>query len=582
MLPNVEHVPSQTAPAIAGHVGTRQVAVTLDFRAKDLVDFTRSNPAYPGARGHAFRRLDPRVMVPVLCYAYLYPGYVSTTDSVNVQTIELTGDSYKATVLFNGVPKGNNEFAVFDFFVTGPTGSNVFVGSLAALVNNSGGKTLKVTVTPQTTLTFQAATALIGSGILDVQDLSQASLATQIANSLHGLAVDKTTGLFDDSVLIAYLNGQRKAWGRSLSISAPGADEVAVTNDVGNVQEANLAYNSKNFLGTGGLLARPAGSPCVAKPPQHLPGFNPPVQPIACAYIVGTTNGKLTVPVYGDTIVVSASNGVAPYKATTKNIPQLLAGSTTSITLPAMTSTDVVLKASDAFDWAFKTQPQLSIRSANAPPYQTAINLYPNWNYGPSAPSEFEVPGNFSNSNPDIHVNGWNPFGIPATDLQICDPTGACSAAKTTKTFAINMPFADPGTALTYFAWRGNSGTSIVAVPGCTGYTITPKNGSASITTTKPTFLTIEQQLSVQFARGKTCGSPFPRNSTLLVTAIGTDGTPYSGRGAVTANSYPNANVTMNTYLPVTAIKSITVQLTSAGSPPATVNLTTIKSAFTP
>ncbi|HTU82556.1 MAG TPA: hypothetical protein VMF61_10525 [Candidatus Acidoferrales bacterium] len=520
----------------------------------------------------------------------LYPSYVSSTIGNNTQILTPKGKILSAKIGFTGVPRANNEWAVVAFYKYAPNGSTVYVGTEAALVNVDK-PTVNVAVDEKSTQIFQATMSLIGAGLITAQDLSdQPDLPAAIAADAKraGLTPNASTGLYTPQQLQQFVLTETPKWQRLLTIDAgPTARVISVANDLKLASEGFLSNNTRNFLGAlAGSQSRPAGAPCGNTVPAHVPGTSPTPSPISCATIYGTSGGKLTIPVYGNAVVVGASNGRIPYTGDVLNLPYRAPGKSAKLTFAKLPSTQIDVKTSDPFDWAFGSPPSVVVQlsaSAGAQPFALVENYYPGWGFSKTLPVQYGVPAGYSAKNPNIAVNGWNPFNVPNANFAFCTSWNICQPLVDKKTFAIDPPFADPGTDLKYFLWKGTGGTTVAAVKNCPGYVVTPKKGSSTSTfvSKTPTLLLQSQQLTFHFNAGPGCGGVPSPGSTVAVTAVGGDGVTFSGRGASSAANPHAVTVAMDTFLPLVAVKQTTITIVQSQTPGA-IGLATIASPFTP
>ena len=547
--------------------------------------------------GDGTNRIDAVVDLPpaaagakqVAVVGSLYPSYVSSTVGNNTQIITPKGKILSAIMTFSGMPKANNEWAVVAFYKYATDGSTVYIGSEATMVNVTK-PIAKVHVDSQSTQVFQATMALLGAGLVTAEDLQKnpklpATVQRDITTS-H-IKPDPTTGLFSPGVLAHFVQVQTPKWQRTVNVVAGStARIVSVTNDVQLASEGFLSANTRNFLGTAvGNSTRPAGAPCGNQVPNHVPGTNPTPAPISCATIYGTSNGKITIPVYGNAVVIGASNGKIPYTGILKAIPYRAPGSKVTIKLPALKKSQIAITTSDPFDWAFGTSPAVVVSLSplvTQAPFAVTGNFYPGWNFSKSFPVQYGVPLKFSKADPFVAVNGWNPFNLANDNFYFCTAWGTCEGLTNAGKFPLEIPFADPGTNLKYFKWASTNGTKIVAVKGCPGYTVTPKSAKidAIISTKVPTVLTPSQQLTFHFNSKTGCGGVPAPGSIVTVTAESESGQNFVGQGSNTSINPRALVVQMSSFQPITKIKKVTIDIHQVSG--VTIDLVTIASPYTP
>ncbi len=560
-------VPAAAAARVTPGDGTNAVAATV---------------VLPDAVAHAKQ---------IAVVGALYPSYVSSTVGNNTQILTPKGKVLSAKMQFTGVPHGNNEWAVVSFYNYASNGSTVYIGTEAAVLNVDK-PTVNVLVNEQTTQVFQATMALLGAGLITAQDLidtPKLPAAIEAAIKSAKLKPDRTTGLFNPQQLQNFVVKETPKWQRKVTIEADSSVRViSISNSLKLPSEGYLASNTKNFLGsTTGVQPRPAGAPCGNTIPTHVPGTNPTPAPISCASIYGTSNGRLSIPVYGNSIVVGASTGRIPFAAVTQLLPYRKPGTSATLKLGALKNSEILVPVSDAFDWAFGTSPSVVVQSSNnaaAQPFGVVANYYTGWSYSKTLPVQYGVPSNFSSKNPNVIVNGWNPFNVANANFSFCTSWNVCSSLLVGGKVTIDPPFADPGTNLRYFDWKGLSGTAIAAVKGCPGYVVTPKHLStvASIISTRPTVLVQSQNLTFHFNASAGCGGVPAPGSIVSVAALSTTGVTFTGQG-VSAAANPRAIVVaMDNFLPLATIKQISITITQAGGKPGPIGLVTVQSPYTP
>jgi hypothetical protein len=424
--------------------------------------------------------------------------------------------------------------------------------------------------------------------LVDAQDLrSDSRLTTTITAAIKGLKPNTSTGLFSAQTIAQFVTAQTPKFRRTLTIKgAPAASVISVASDVMNTAENYLTANSGNFLASGvGTGARPDGSPCVGTVPLHQPGSNPTPPPTICVAIYGTSSGSITLPVFGDTLKIGASTGAIPYQGVLQDIAARAPGSKTTVKLAKMHATQQNIPTTDPFDWAFGTAPALQTANGNNPdllPYKVTSNFYPGWTFGKTSPVQFSVPADYSKRHTSVAVNTWTPYGLSPFAFNLCTAWNACRPLESKGAFAIDPPFADPGTDANYYKWKGTNQSTIEVIANCPGYTITPRKGLAGAVTAAGGFLLANQTLVFQFAHSPgSCGNIPPVGTTVAVHAVAADGTPYGGVAVSTAAFPALVPVVMNTYQS-TKFKSLSFTLKIPNGGSTAINLGTIRSSFTP
>lgn len=591
LLPSTPGGFSSLAAAPQHGRGDGGVAFELDLPTAQGADFTRAFPGYVPLRGPAkYQLLGPNTGKQILVEGILYESYATNKTPRNGIVVPLNSKGgIHATMSFSNVEPANNQWALFDIYLIGADGSTVFLGSEAGVIDIKKPKATKIKVDAGTTQLYQAFIALIRAGLVDAHDLqTNAALLKSIAGDLkkQHLKPEKATGLYSDTTLAQFVTNETNRWQRTVKIEAGStAREISVANDVNGAPEANLNNNLHKTLGSGvDNTTRPPGAPCGQAVPPHIPGVNPPPLPQVCATIYGTVSGTITVPVYGASVLIGASNGQAPFQSAQQTIGERGPGSKTTVKLNRFAKNEIDVKVNDPFDWAFGTVPGVTVSLSTLPgtqPFAVTNNYFPAFGYDHNHPAQFEVPANFSKAHPTIAVNGWNPFGLNKNGLTFCTTWNVCQALLSGNTFQIVPPLADPGTSATFFKWQGLNGTVIKEIKNCQGYSITPNKGTAVIQSTVPTVLVASQFVQLLFGNGGACGSFLPRGSAATIEGIDTNGTTWTGFNTQDP-PLRGLNLTMDTYQALTTIKRTTITFKVPVTFKGAINLITIASSYTP
>jgi hypothetical protein len=158
---------------------------------------------------------------------------------------------------------------------------------------------------------------------------------------------------------------------------------------------------------------------------------------------------------------------------------------------------------------------------------------------------------------------------LPPSDFQICSWRNTCIPLNSTKTLSIDPPYGDPGTDLAYYNYAPGGGASAIASEpqgGCTatsGYHITYTGTSFTLTTTKPLWLSAQNELYFAFAYQNGCVSD-PIGMKITMTAKGSDGKTYINSGANTYQAGSDFPVYMNSVSHGTPMVALKISVTGA------------------
>ena len=569
-------IPSQTGALAVDSAGAQPAAIDdrkrVGFRVTVHVphdggaDFTAAFPrSLPKNARKVRAQLKPGAKVWV--YADLYPSYADYRKTYwgGVLTIAKDGT---VSIPFGKVVPANNEWLIvtFDKYQSNGLPGDLYLGSEAAVLNVGKGN-FSGTATPASTLVFQAVMGMANAGFLAAADFKNPKLTKTISLELKssGIKADPSTGLYSQPELFKFADGVRSRWQRMLTLNGgSGAKLLSVANDTSDLADTYAYYNQYSYLNSNlYYYFRPlVGSPCYGGSNEHLPTKKVPLLPAACATLFGSGTGSVTVPVFGGSLVVGASNDALPFTGASKKIPERAKGTKSTVTLTQV-PTQVTIKTSDPQDWAFGARPALYTnlysKSIDASLSSYASGYY----YYFFGYSQVYVPSSYSMGSPTIDVNSWNPWGLPLSNFALCAYYNFhCTPFPIAGTFNVWEPFNDNGTNGTYYNWQGKSGTVVSYNAVCHGYVLTPSGGSITMTTTVPSYLTDQQYMYVSFG---TCGSAAPPASGSTVTMTATDalGHIYSGKAAYNNYFY------MNTSADITPITSLTITVKlGSGSPP--------------
>lgn len=502
----------------------------------------------------------------VFIYGYLYPSYAGTGYAYWTGPVTV-GKGGTITVPFGKVTPANNEWMVVDVYANDGVYGGAYLGNEAGVFNvGKGAATL--TVSPASTLQFQALMAMDDIGVLTATDLKNPKLMKTV-NALvksSGITADPKTGLYSNASLTTFAAKVQPLWQRTMTIvGGTSAAMISVSNGTADKANMNAADNRETFLNDDiSGFTQPAGVPCYDSEDQGV-GKHAPLTGYSCSHLYGTGTGTVTVPVFGGSLVVGATNGVSPFTGATMTTNGGAPGAKTTVTLTQI-PTEVDLASTDPQDWAFNRRPNapLSIVApGGVPDYLQETGLFDEPFSSYDEHVQITVPSAYSAGSPDIAINTWNPWGQPLTNFRLCSYSlQQCTQSPLTAGLAFVQPFIDYGTSATYWNWQGQSGTGITYDSTCHGYQLTPSGSTITIKTTVPAYFTVGENLGAGFS---TCGGGgTPASGTqLLVTATDAAGDVFSGAG----NTNTGYGLQMNTISFMQAT-SVTVTITlGSGSP---------------
>lgn len=505
----------------------------------------------------------------------LYPGAAGAAPVTNQQDLTPVNGAVNVTMTFSNVPVGSGEWAVFDFSAVAPDNSSFDLGQLASIVN-VGTTGTQLTLDEPSTQRFQLFSALVGrgyfSGAMLANSFGDYNVWIQNLLTASPLTPDPATHAFAPSDVSRWVNAvmaSPQAVSQALNpltiVPPAGASAITIAPDLSDTAELNLASNRAYYVAYSGFApAAPLPGMCEAFVPPHTPSAGPQAAHLLPCYtaIAVTNGGTVSIVAYNGRLIVGATNNAPPYQSATKALAYNAIGNTRNIAMPSLTASEVDVPTNDPQDWAFNTTPAMTVNTAE---------LWYSQNYlsgvagvlplGSLAFAPKTAP--YSSSNNAVAVNTFNPFAIPASTLlpktQICSVS--CVPLDGT-TLQITPPFADPGTNLSYYNWKGtgqpgDTTTSVTAVQG-SGYTINSSGGtSMSITTTTPAYVPAAAHLFVQTS---TYPSALPNGSTLTVTMK--DATQTYTNSATVAAGSGAFDVRMTSIPVATTATSITLTFT--------------------
>lgn len=567
-------------PLVPGPVpaGTGRETVKLQaivqFPRDGGADFTLRYPhSLPNKKRYRHVRMTPGMKVFV--FAYLYPSYAYYRDAYYSGPATV-GKGGIVSIPFGKIVPAKNEWLVVYVDQLGTNGQDgSYIGSEAAVVN-VGKSTTSVIATPATTTLFQAFMTMENIGLLAASDLKSASLMSTIASEVKasGIKVDATTGLFSPESLATFINDVKPHWERFVTISGGSTVKMlSISNDVTDTADVYALSNATDFLGTRGSSSSYssygpmfAGYPCFTESGDQLPGKQAPPQAKGCATVYPTGTGSITVPVFGGGLVAGASNGAIPYTGASMRIKGGAPGAKSTVTLTQV-PTQVTVTTSDPQDWAFGVTPTFTAGIAASGLDTELFNRDSSSSAAFNGNLQMGFSATYSQANPQIDVNAWNPWGLPLSNFSLCSLDGlSCTALPISGTFTVAQRFYDDGASGTYYNWQGQSGTVVSYNVACQGYELTPSAGTIVIKTTTPATFTQSQFMTASFSSCGGGGSP-AAGSSVTVTATDAYGNVYSGKG-----TYSSYDFNMNTTAyALTAATSVTVTISLGSGSPSTI-----------
>lgn len=565
---------------VEANVPKGKVTLNISFDTKRGVNLFNFYPRLKSPHAHArLARKSAGDFKQIEVSGSIWPSYASINAVSNIVFVAppKKGNVVSATDTFTNVPKGNNEFAVFAIYGVASDGSTTFLGSLATIVNVGTSSQINVTANVPSTLVFQAAQAMIEGGELSAADLmKKPTLANTVRGYLKALKLkpDKQTGLLNDGSLTRLVKTEMTALRRTLvPATSATAQYLTVANDASSYAENALLYNEGTFLVGNFYGYRPYGAPCSSFSRAHVPGVRAKLWAYSCAtyFNVSPPNSAPPLYVYGGPLIVGQVNFAYPYTGSISKEAALAAGSTMKVTLPALQPRVRNITTNDPQDWAygFAGYPEMYRASAQGTGYVTPGPYY-DWAY-------FR-PGGWSAGSPIIPVMTWNPWGVPASQFQICSwnspviSTPNCLPLTSNGTLAVNPPFYDFGNNKSYFNWAG-SGVTLAAEPTgtCTftnGYQISYTGTTFSITTHTKTWLAPGQLIEFYFDPSSSTCTGVSFNASATINATGADGRSYVNAGFTFFDSFYGyvPYVYMNSVTHNTQINSMTITFSNMPS----------------
>jgi hypothetical protein len=459
----------------------------------------------------------------------LYPGYAGATP-VSTTLVQNTSSLPTSVSLgFNNVPAGNNEWVVVNvvgYDSPNATGSNYVLGQLAGFAS-VGTPPALASIDTNSTLRFQVALAAMQDGIISTYDLQNTSaLDANIGGFITGTSPNPATGLFTSAQLVTFDNGLYPIFSRTLVVTGTivTPSTAAIVYDYRQSSENDFVANvdaAAAALQVAGSAASPAdgaiyplvyGSPFyqyvsgTATPP-HTP---PSGQQTADAQFVdavefAATSGSVTLQhVYGGNLIV----GMDAQSSTTTPGPPFYGGSIGVGGRPQNDTTTATIPIGNAtVNMAF-VDPQWAAFGARGEPgvYPTNETFDYECTSNPCPYTGGITVTGTSSTEVTVSVDAWNPWGVPASGLDICTGIDCFPLSNGTQDTS-RSPFFDAGTDLPYYNWQPNGGavTSIVADPGF--YVVNYSGGTSGyIKTTTPAwfFPAMQIYIDTSAARGTT------------------------------------------------------------------------------
>jgi hypothetical protein len=592
--------PSGTTPAT-----TASLTVKVQLPPGDVLPTLTAKARKDAARAR-HRLTSGPTLGSVIFNATLYPGYAGATPVNASTTVNTTSLPTSATVGFNNVPAGNNEWVVIDvegYDSANGKGSNYDLGELAGLAS-VGSPPAYATVNAASTARLQVALEAMYYGIISTYDLqNQTTLDSDLQNVLtnESETPSATTGLFTTSQLVTIIGTLYTGYNRTVTITGSGAGgyiaslvqdyrQPAEQNYLSNVEATSdalapeddpplaapypIVYGSSAAFNAFGYYyeeefarKRKAGVKRAELPP-HTPASGTP-QPGDIFYDgqeFDATGGSVTLQhVYGGALIAGAAGysspdfepaeeDTAPYYGAFVGLAGRAPGNATTETLPVepsqvdMTLTDPQTEAfgpySNPYGYYLAQEPSNQI-------YEIDCNYNGNSCYDPfdSFYDENEgvtaaPSGNATQYN--VALDTWTPFALPASSLEYCDGID-CFPFSANANYTAHSPFYDPGNDLSYYNWSPDSAT-VTGVTYSSGYAVAYSGGTSGyIDSTTPAYFYNGQYVDIE-------GS-FPNDTEIYLNAQ-CSGTTYSATGLMVGG---NAELYMNSVPSVVSCSPIQI-----------------------
>ena len=557
--------PSGTTPAT-----TASLTVKVQLPPGDVLPTLTAKARKDAARAR-HRLTSGPTLGSVIFNATLYPGYAGATPVNASTTVNTTSLPTSATVGFNNVPAGNNEWVIIDvegYDSANGKGSNYDLGELGGLAS-VGSPPAYATVNAPSTARLQVALEALDYGIISTYDLqNQTTLDSDLQNVLtnESETPSATTGLFTTSQLVTIIGTLYTGYNRTVTITGSGAGgyiaslvqdyrQPAEQNYLSNIQSTSdalspeddpplpapypIVYGSSashnSCCGFGDDVARKRHAVRRrAQLPPHTPGSGNQ-QPGDIDYDAeefDATAGSVTLQhVYGGALIAGVagfaspvfnpqSANTAPYYGSYVGLAPRAPGNATTETLAVQSSqVDMTIKdpqsialGSGDYGYSFAQEPTNQIFNINC-------DYIYNFCFDPFEGDGTGVTVTFPGSSDyNIAIDTWNPFALTTSSLEYC--TGiTCFPEVASGTYTANSPFYDDGEDLAYFNWSPDSAT-VTSVTSASGYVIAYSGGTSGyIDTTTPAYFFTGQEAEIR-------GS-FPDNTEIYLNAQ-CSGTTYS------------------------------------------------------
>jgi hypothetical protein len=576
--PKAPGAPAGTAPAT-----TASFSVKVELPPGLVLPKLTAKAAKDAAR--VKRRLTSGpTLGSVVFNATLYPGYAGATPVNATSIVNTSSLPTSATVGFNNVPAGNNEWVIVDvegYDSANGQGSNYDLGELAGLAN-VGSPPAYATVGAPSTARLQLALEAMGYGIISTYDLAnQTTMDSDLQNVITaaGDTPNTTTGLFTNTQLDALIGTLYADYNRTVTITGSGAGNyiASLVEDYRQPSEQNYLENVTNTY----YVLLPEDIPPVAAPfpvvfgssavyndgiyyyyydyfdfarkrkagvrrmqsPPHTPGSGTQ-QPGEIDYDgqeFDATAGSVTLQhVYGGPLIV----GMAGFANPSEN-PQLyetapyyggylgLAGrapgnSTTENIAVQASSVDMTIKDPQAFAFFYNPYGYYYAQEPANQIYDVDCGYITNSCYDPfggeveGQPSGISLFPSGTSGEYNAVLDTWNPFALAASSLEYC--TGiTCFPEVASGSYTANSPFYDQGNKLAYYNWSPDSSTVTGITYASPGYTVAYSGGTSGyIDSTTPAYFFNGQEVTIT--------GNFPNNTEIYLNAQ-CSGTTYSATG---------------------------------------------------